>query len=110
MQELTAGNHQWNNLPITRSPTKSRIVPLRASEIKQISLEWLWYPFFPQGTLVSVVGAQSAGKTYLMLKLAADVANGMELPQETLWSDYQPFKEGRPVILIRNKKLHCWSC
>lgn len=85
------------------APPKPKFTAQKASDIVKKDLNWLWYPFFPQGTLCSIVGAQSAGKTYLMLKMAADIANGVELPQENLHPNYLPFKDPRNVMLFMSE-------
>ena len=83
--------------------TSMQFIMQRADQIEKKDTEWLWYPFFPQGTLCSLVGAQSAGKTYLILKLAAAIANGEALPGEDLAYNYSPFKEPRNVLLFMSE-------
>ena len=87
----------------SESPKEPRFIIQRADQIEKKDTEWLWYPFFPQGTLCSIVGAQSAGKTYLMLKMAAAIANGEDLPGEDLNSKYHPFKQPRNVLLFMSE-------
>jgi DNA repair protein RadA/Sms len=45
---------------------------IRASQIEAKDVEWLWEPYFARGTFGLVDGAEGLGKTWLLLKKAAD--------------------------------------
>ena len=58
-------------------------VPLevvKASEIEPKEVKWLWYPYIPYGKITIIEGDPGEGKTTLVLKLAAALSRGLQLP------------------------------
>lgn len=60
-----------------------KLVPIiRMSEVKQTTVEWLWYPFIPFGKVTLIQGDPGQGKTWLAMHLAAACTSKKELPNE----------------------------
>lgn len=70
-------------LPGAASGGGVQIQPLpvvRLSEVEAKEVNWLWEPMIPKGFFTLCDGVEGIGKTYLMLKVAAMVANGGLFP------------------------------
>lgn len=53
---------------------------VRLSEVEAREVNWLWEPMIPKGFFTLCDGVEGIGKTYLMLKVAAMIANGGLFP------------------------------
>lgn len=49
-------------------------------DIKSVKTDFLWYPYIAFGKITLIHGNPGDGKTFLSLKLAAEVSNGRALP------------------------------
>ena len=56
------------------------ICPIPLTEIQNVEIEWLWKPFIAFGKVTLVQGETGIGKTSLMIKLLADLSNGVYPP------------------------------
>lgn len=56
-------------------------VPLSSIQPQEVS--WLWEPYIPRRKLTLVEGDPEAGKTYLMLALAASLTRGHSFPDQS---------------------------
>jgi AAA domain len=54
--------------------------PVCLAEVKPEPVEWLWWPYIPKGKLTSFEGDPGCGKSWLTLKLVADLSLGLPLP------------------------------
>ena len=60
-------------------------------------IRWLWKPFIPFGKVTLIQGDTGIGKTSLMLKIIADLSNGLYPP--VMYREHlQPQKTGDPVL------------
>ncbi len=59
-----------------------------ATDIKEIPVKWLWYPYIPLGKITIMQGNSGIGKTMLALNIAAILSKGDKLPGDTI--DRQP--------------------
>jgi len=79
----------------TPSPSEPEINPTKyihsMADIKPRNVEYVKYPFFPRGEVTSVTGMMDTGKTFLLLKVMLDVANGKEWHTEQYRPGYNPF-------------------
>ena len=63
---------------MTQKQTELRLI--RMSEVKTQEVQWLWYPYIPQGKLTIIQGNPGEGKTTLALWIAAMCSQGLALP------------------------------
>jgi AAA domain len=59
-----------------------RLLTVPLSSIPEQDVSWLWEPYIPLRKLTLVEGDPEAGKTYLLLALAAAVTRGYALPDQ----------------------------
>ena len=60
-------------------------------------IHWFWKPFIPFGKVTLIQGDTGIGKTSLMLKIIADLSNGLYPP--VMYREHlQPQKTGAPVL------------
>jgi hypothetical protein len=52
------------------------------SQVEPEDIAWLWYPYIPLKKLTMFEGDPSAGKTYLLLAIAAAITRGESLPDQ----------------------------
>ena len=72
---------------------------LCARKLKNVvnrEIDWLWKSFIPYGKLTLVQDDTSIGKTSLMIKLLADISNGI-YPPTMYQRRLMPPKHGNPV-------------
>ena len=62
-----------NNIP-------AKLEIIKASEITPKEVRWLWHPYIPFGKVTLLQGDPGAGKSKLMLSLAALLSKGASLP------------------------------
>lgn len=60
-----------------------------AADIETRIMKWLKYPFAPWGEILSITGMMDTGKTFLLLRIMIDIANGIEWECEKNRPDYQ---------------------
>lgn len=56
------------------------ICPKSLTEVINKEIEWLWQPYIPFGKITLIQGDTGIGKTSLMVKLIADLSNGIVPP------------------------------
>ena len=56
-------------------------------------VEWLWYPYIPEGKLTMIEGDPGLGKSWLTMALASFISRGKALP-------YQVNHESGPVLIM----------
>ncbi len=69
------------------------------ADVREETVDFLWYPYIPYGKLTIVQGDPGGGKTTLVLRLAALLSKGCELPcdsrsQESIATLYQTAEDG----------------
>ena len=70
-------------------PEAEELVPMLCYEdIKQTSVEWLWFPYIPFGKLTIIQGNPGEGKTYFAMMLTAACTNRKLFPN---MEDIEPF-------------------
>ena len=70
-------------------PETEELVPMLCYEdIKQTSVEWLWFPYIPFGKLTIIQGNPGEGKTYFAMMLTAACTNRKLFPN---MEDIEPF-------------------
>ena len=70
-------------------PEAEELVPMLCYEdIKQTSVEWLWFPYIPFGKLTIIQGNPGEGKTYFTMMLTAACTNRKLFPN---MEDIEPF-------------------
>ncbi len=52
----------------------------KLKDVVNREIDWLWKPFIPYGKITLVQGDTGIGKTSLMIKLLADLSNGIYPP------------------------------
>ena len=62
------------------------------SSVKEMPVDWLWYPYIPFGKVTLLQGDPGGGKSTLMLDIISKVSNGAETP------DGQKLKKPMNVI------------
>lgn len=67
---------------MSENPTTpaSKLVLVKASDIKPKEVRWLWYPYIPYSKVTLLQGDPGDGKSKLMLTLAALLSKGAALP------------------------------
>lgn len=50
------------------------------SEVSEVSVDWLWYPYIPYGKLTVLQGDPGEGKSTFILNIAALLSNGKAMP------------------------------
>ena len=63
-------------------PHKPEFLLRPISEVKSKKVKWLWKPYIPQSMITIMDGNPSLGKTFLALKIAADISTGRKLPAQ----------------------------
>ena len=53
---------------------------IKASDVKERDIEWLWYPLIPYGKTTVLQGDSGDGKSLMILKLAAMLTRGEPMP------------------------------
>ena len=53
---------------------------IHMEDVVSKEVEWLWYPYIPYGKITIIEGDPGEGKTTLVLKLAAALSRGLQLP------------------------------
>ena len=53
---------------------------IHMEDVVSKEVEWLWYPYIPNGKITIIEGDPREGKTTLVLKLAAALSRGLPLP------------------------------
>ncbi len=53
------------------------------SSVKELPVDWLWYPYIPYGKITLLQGDPGGGKSTLMLSIIAALSNGGILPDGT---------------------------
>lgn len=61
---------------------KDRAGPIRFSDVKLETIEWLWYPYIPLGRITMIGGDPGAGKSFITTALAATLSKGDSFPGE----------------------------
>ena len=51
-----------------------------ASEIDPEPMEWLWYPYIPEGEVTMLIGDGGLGKSLLMIDIIARMTKGLPMP------------------------------
>ena len=70
-------------------PEKEELVPMLCYEdIKQTTVEWLWFPYLPFGKLTIIQGNPGEGKTYFAMMLTAACTNRKTFPN---MEEIEPF-------------------
>ena len=74
-----------------------KIIGMDEVEVQEV--EWLWYPYIPYGKLTIIHGDAGEGKTTLILRLAALLSRGENLPydeavREPILIIYQTAEDG----------------
>ena len=70
-------------------PEAEELVPMLCYEdIKQTSVEWLWFPYIPFGKLTIIQGNPGEGKTYFAMMLTAACTNRKTFPN---MEEIEPF-------------------
>lgn len=78
---------------ITERRPKPKLITLDTVEARDIV--WLWYPYFPQGTVTAIFGRGGMGKSYMTAAIASMLSNGQALPG----SEDRPHAPMRVLIL-----------
>ncbi len=53
------------------------------SSVKEVPVDWLWYPYIPYGKITLLQGDPGGGKSTLILNIIASLSNGGTLPDGT---------------------------
>lgn len=72
------------------------ICPKPLSVVVNKEIKWLWKPFIPYGKVTLLQGDTGIGKTSLMIKLIADLSNGI-YPPTMYRKKLLPSQQGEPV-------------
>lgn len=72
------------------------ICPKPLSVVVNKEIKWLWKPFIPYGKVTLLQGDTGIGKTSLMIKLIADLSNGL-YPPTMYRRKLLPPEQGEPV-------------
>ena len=71
--------------------------------VKPEHIEWLWYPYIPQGKITIIQGAPDSGKTMFSCQLVADLSTGKEFLNEEDPTTFIPKYPREPMnILYQN--------
>lgn len=105
--QIVPAKKDWNEVLVERTgdPDESyyisrvelrasseQIVPvMKMCDIKETTVEWLWYPFIPFGKVTLIQGDPGQGKTWLAMHLAAACTNKKELPNELPMDSFNVF-------------------
>lgn len=54
--------------------------PICAADVEPKDIRWLWQPYIPRGMVTMLEGDPGLGKSWITLKIAADVSMGRALP------------------------------
>lgn len=93
-QEQILEENQAEPVKISRKPNvyrfrtvednelKDHVGPIRFSDIKLETIEWLWYPYIPLGRITMIGGDPGAGKSFISTALAATLSRGDSFPGE----------------------------
>jgi len=54
---------------------------VRASDIQQTPLDFIWYPYIPTGEITIMYASGGTGKSFLTCGIAASITTGISLPQ-----------------------------
>lgn len=78
---------------------KTELKLIRMSEVESQEVEWLWYPFIPNGKITIIQGDPGEGKTTLVLNIAAKLSNGIGIDEKMQVSEpmniiYQTAEDG----------------
>ena len=72
---------------------RAEFVPM--SSIEEREVDWLWADRIPVGMLSLIVGDPGGGKSYLTMRLAADLTRGVALP-----GDAKPWRTPCDVLMV----------
>jgi hypothetical protein len=61
-----------------REPPK--LVSVRLDSVDPVPIQWLWYGYFPLGSLSFIDGDPDTGKTSMLLDIAARITSGRPMP------------------------------
>lgn len=53
------------------------------SSVKEVPVDWLWYPYIPFGKITLLQGDPGGGKSTLIMSIIAAISNGGQLPDGT---------------------------
>lgn len=56
------------------------ITLLRARGVEIMDVQFLWFPYIPEGMITFLEGDPGVGKSWISIKLASDLSNGVPLP------------------------------
>lgn len=73
---------EWDQQVDITAYAHDRLVTVPLSSVPDEEVGWLWEPYVPLRKLTLVEGDPEAGKTYLLLALAAAVTRGFYLPDQ----------------------------
>lgn len=72
------------------------VITGKLKDVVNKDIKWLWKPFIPFGKVTMIQGDTGIGKTNVMVKIMADISNGLYPP--TMEADHLlPQVEGEPV-------------
>lgn len=77
----------------------SKLKLINMDEVQAKEVQWLWYPYIPYGKITIIQGDPGEGKTTVVLKIAALLSNGENLPcddtkREPINIIYQTVEDG----------------
>ncbi len=64
---------------ITQRPSDLKLY----SSVKEVSVDWLWYPYIPYGKLTLLQGDPGGGKSTFIVNIISAVSSGGKLPDGT---------------------------
>jgi hypothetical protein len=65
-------------------PDRPGLVVVKASEAREMPVEWVWHSRFPAGAISLLTGKPDDGKTSVALDLMARISDGRPLPGESI--------------------------
>lgn len=86
--KLSDGKYISRRIMLRGASEKKAVPMIRMSEVQQVEVEWLWYPYIPFGKLTIIQGNPGEGKTFFAMQLAAACTNRRFLPQ---MDPFEPF-------------------
>ena len=68
------------NIETTTQPLDTSDMHFLASEIEPEAMEWLWYPYLPEGEVTMLIGDGGLGKSLVMIDIIARMTKGLPMP------------------------------
>lgn len=75
---------------------------VRLADVESEEISWLWFPFIPFGEFTIIEGIEGLGKTWLILALAAAIANALRLP----FDESEPIEKATVLLLSAEDSLN----